>query len=166
MAAFWRIHSMRQKELHQAEMPQAVNTAMLANVNRDSKSRKKPFEASDFFCYQPFEEQDRPHDRYANCFMKMITDGSLPSWALFVFGSMKGGEADNAPAVYALTAPGIILLGPVWGDGIISGMLIAQERKKGPVELQDPSGNTYMCVVDEIDTKIRAIEDADVRILQ
>lgn len=166
LAAYYKMGVMRMNELHLYEQPIAVQTMLQANANRDPKARKKPFEASDFFCFQPAELQDKPATRYGAAYMKLIEDRELPAWALFCFSAMSNESADSAPSPHYLRGNGVILLAPTWDESGIKGMLIATERKQGPMELEDSSGVTHLVVVPEVNTKVIAQEDAELRILR
>lgn len=166
MGTYFRLNKMRLEELHRYEQPIALQTAMQANYKRDSKTRKKPFESSDFYVFQPADQQDKPSARYAAAYQKMLADKELPRWALFVFSSLRNEEGATCPTPHYLRGDGVLLLAPRWSEGIVEGMLIATERPAGAMELVDPDGDRHMCIVPAIETKIVAQEQTEIRLLQ
>lgn len=138
---------------------------MLANVNRDPKGRKQPFDPSDFYCYAPADGRNKPRNRYLDAYAKLVESRQLPSWALFIYESMKGGVSKNAPDIHYLIGDNFLLLAPSWDGNTIKGMIISLERERGQIELVDPAGKKYRCLVGETNTKVEATEEGEVQVL-
>ena len=167
VAAYFAMNKQSRDELHKQEQPTALLTSVLANVNRDPKQRKKPFEPGDFYVFQPAEAQDRPNGRYGAAYMEMIENRVLPPWALFCFSALSAEALGHeAPTPCFLQADGAILLGPTWTEEGIKGMFIATEGPRRAVEMLDPEGERHMVVIPEVKTKVIAEEEMTLKILR
>lgn len=159
LLGFYKLAKMKQVELHEMEMPTALNTAVYANSQRDPKSSKKPFGPLDFALYKPLEGEG-PAGYYAACYLKALETKQLPAWALFclkeVAPSARGVPASN----YALVAEDAILIGHRQTDQGMKGFLIALESASSQFrEFKDQDGNIHVLTVPVIETKVVAKED-------
>ena len=151
---------MEQRKWHMHEKPIALHMSLAANLQRDSKRKKTPYVMSDFFLFQPKEENNSASARYGSAALQLIADGMYPSWALFCFNELTRNADDEPPAVLAFIAEDAILLGPMEkGPGSYSGLLIAEES----CSLQErtftsPCGQTVKLKLPHIHTKTIAQE--------
>jgi hypothetical protein len=150
--------------LNDYEKPIAALTCMTANINRSSKT--KPFSPSDFFFYKTGKDVDGPGKRYGAAYMHLAKKGQLPSWALFCYKAVSANAGASVPEFTALTSNEAILLAPVATSSGFKGMLIAREAAKGVQTFRGPDGMLVDLVVDDIPTKVVAIEDVELRRLR
>lgn len=149
----------RMKELHENEMPIALNTAVYANSQRDPKSNKKPYDPMDFAFYEEHGESG-PRAYYAACYMHLVEKKEMPPWALFCLKDISSSARGSAGPIYALKTDDAILIGPKQGEGGFTGLLIALESAGGQKrDFVDPKGNIYTLKVPHIPTKVVAKED-------
>lgn len=144
------------------ERPTAVLTAMFANVNRDQKKNRKGYSASDFYLYEPKEQQDLPHGSFGAAAMSLIKQQKFPSWALFCYKALHDASLGSPipPKDLALIADGAMLLAPIATDEGFSGMLICTEAASDKIlEFRDDNGNTYLLETPPQPTKFVAEED-------
>ena len=160
LKGFYRLQKTRRQELHELELPIALNTAIYANSQRDPKSQKKPFSVLDFTFYQP-SEGNGPSAYYAACYMHLLKAKQLPLWALFCYKEVAQSERGvTAGPIPALMAEDAILIGPRKTDLGVTGFLIAQESASGQVrEFKDADGNVRSLTVPVIESKVVAEED-------
>jgi hypothetical protein len=148
---------MLQVELHHQERPIALQTQLLANVNRDQKRQRKPHQLEDFFLYQPREEKDLPVGRCGSAAVELIKQGMFPSWGLFCYKELASSANGMAPPLLAFMSEDAILLAPIKTPVGFKGMLIAQESAGGKwVEMTSPCGRTETLFVPELETKVVA----------
>ena len=121
----------QRRERHEFEVPIANLTTLTANLNRDTKRQRQPYKLLDFCFFAPDEGENSPDKLAANAYMKLVEDKRLPSWALWVFSSMKHGDASRAPALPALIGTGVILLNPEERNGGVEGLLLACKEVSG-----------------------------------
>lgn len=161
LLGFYRLHSMRQEELHALEMPIALNTAVYANSQRDPKAQKKPYSLLDFALYKQSGESG-PSAYYAACYMQLLKRKELPLWALFCYKDVAQSDRGVSPGpLPALIAEDAILLGPRKTELGMTGLLIAQESASGKMrEFKDAEGNALKLKVPLIESKVIAEEDA------
>lgn len=161
LSGYYKYQKLRRQELHELELPIALNTAVYANSQRNPKSPKKALEPFDFSFYRPIEENG-PKGYYAACYLHAAKKGDLPSWALFCFKEVSGSARGEAGLQYMLVAEDAVLVGPrKIAEGQFKGLLVAKESASNQVRtFLDPDGVSYDLLVPEIETKIVAKEDA------
>lgn len=159
LLGFYKLTELRREELHELEMPVALNTAVYANSQRDPKSNKKPLGPMDFSLYK-LNEVEGPAGYYGACYMHLIKQREMPAWALFCYKSVASSAKGSAGAQYALIAEDAILIGPQRDENGFRGLLVAQESASGQKRMfSDPLGNFFQLTVPEIPTKVIAEED-------
>jgi hypothetical protein len=150
------------------ERPIALNTSILANVNRDPKKQKKPYTYADFSFFMTKADKGLPHGHYGACALQLQELGKFPSWALFCFKELY----ENASKTYkssncALVSDHAIILSPQFNEGTVKGLLIAQEdASESIVTFTDMFGLEYVLATPEITTKVIAQEDIELAIIR
>lgn len=158
LSGYYKHIELYRAEMHDLEMPTAVNTAVYANSQRDSKSKGKPFEPLDFAVFKPLGGQG-PSGYYAACYVRAIELKKLPHWALFCYKEVASSAVGTAGPQYALLSEDAILIGPTKTETGFKGLLIAQETASGQVRaFSDPDGNVFELMVPLIQTKVIAKE--------
>lgn len=108
------------------ELPTAQLTAMHANLNRDTKKQRKPYNALDF-CLFVDREQYKPEALAAAAYMRLIEDKVLPPWALFCIADFKHAKpAARSAEEVAIIHESFILLAPVEIEGGLTGLMLAE----------------------------------------
>jgi hypothetical protein len=121
-------NELRHKELHENEIPLALLACQQAEINRDRKKQKKPYEISDFYCYEVPGEQDTIDAIYSSATKQLIDLNQFPRWALFIYKDlMKNAGKAKAPNVLAYCNEHAIIIAPRVNDGICKGLVIALE---------------------------------------
>lgn len=105
--------------------------ALTANLNRDSKKQRKPYEVFDF-CFFHDVEANRPAALAAAAYMRLVTDKLMPPWALFCFTDFKWADPSPREAgQVAIIGDGWVLLAPQPIDNGFTGLLLAEHRAAG-----------------------------------
>ena len=139
----------KQQELHEIEIPTANLTALMANLNRDTKKQRKGYTVQDFCFYAPKESANEPAMAAANAYLHLIAKGKLPSWALFVFGDMRKGDESKPPNPAALIGEGVVFLAPSPRNGGVEGLLLAtHEAANKTVTVTDGESHYKIAVPD------------------
>lgn len=156
---------MYQSELFALERPIAVQTSLHANLNRDSKKRRKPYTPEDYYLYQPREDQSLPAGRAGAAALELIRLRQFPSWALFCYKELALSAADREPpSLLAFVADDAILLAPTKSVHGYSGMLIATEKASDQwIAFRAPDGTTKELYVPEVPTKFVAQDNVILR---
>lgn len=143
------------------ERPIAMNTSLLANVNRDPKKNKKGYTYNQFCFYATKKDKDLPKGRYGATALLLQKQGLFPSWALFCFSELVSGAApEYKPDIMAFIGEDALLIDPVIVGEVVTGFLIAQESASNQIRvMNDENGNTYRIQMPKIETKIIAEED-------
>lgn len=124
---------LRRETLHAMEIPTAQLTALMANINRDTKKQKKPYAMEDF-CFFLDRDAMKPEALAAAAYQRLLADKLLPPWALFCFADFKGAEPSRRDASeVAIIGDGWILLAPAELDSGFSGLLLAEQRAAGTI---------------------------------
>lgn len=124
----------RLRTLHEEERPIASLAALTANMNRDPKKQKKPFELKQFCLYQLDEDKNLPSYVYGSAAISAHKLGLLPNWALFCFKDLSStASKDYVPSNPILLANDALLLHPVRSGKGWKGLLIAEESASGKV---------------------------------
>lgn len=165
LTAYARAKKAYQLELHAAERPVALNTQLLANLNRDSKKQKKPIPLEEFFLYQPREERDLPSGSAGAAAMELIKQRVFPSWALFCYKELAAGAAPEPPTVLAFISKAAILLAPQrTASGGYKGLLIALEEGGDRwTTMESPCGKQVQLFIPPIPTKVVAEDSVTLR---
>lgn len=138
-----------------------MNTAMLANQNRDPKKQKKGYTYEDFSFYKPMDVGNTADYVYGSAIVEMAKKRTLPAWAMFCFKEVAATASPGyKPATCALVAEDAMLLHPNRvGDGW-EGMLVACESASEQTrKFVDDHGAEYVLTVPHIHTKFIAEED-------
>ena len=92
--------------------------------------------------------------------MKLLDQGKLPSWALFVYSSMKVTARDAAaPEPLAAIGDGVILLAPKPKNGGMEGLLLATHRAAGKDVEVTIAGHKTTITLPDFDDSVIARED-------
>lgn len=155
----------RNQELHYLERPTALQTQLLANLNRDRKKQSRPYKVEDFYMYQPRDERNLPLARNGAAAMMLVRMRVFPSWALFCYRELASASDGDAPELLAYISEDAILLAPVHKTGTVTGMLIAREEASGKtVQMKSPCGRIITTSIPVIPTKIIAEENVILRL--
>ena len=162
--AYYQAQKIYQKELHAHERPIALQSSLIANVNRDSKRQRKPYSAEDFYLYQPRDEQDLPAGRCGAAALALIERRLFPGWALFCYRELASGASSTPPALLAFISDTAILLAPVKTSDGYKGMLIAQEAAGDSWhQFKSPCGRIETLYVPRVPTKVMAQDNISLR---
>ena len=85
LTAINELRELRRKRLHEEEKNIAYLAFQTAEMNRDRKKQKKPFELQDFYFYPDDEENDSVDAIYGATAKAMTEKKVFPSWALFAY---------------------------------------------------------------------------------
>jgi hypothetical protein len=159
LSGYHKMLQLRRAELHELELPVALNTAVYANSQRDPKSSKKPASPLDFALFKPLEGEG-PAGYYAACYVHLIKTKELPPWALFCYKDVAPSARGGVGSQYALFTNDAILIGPRKTESGYKGFLIALESASSQARVfSDPNGNFYELTLPSISTKVIAEED-------
>lgn len=154
------------RRLHFSEAPVALQTLLLANINRDPKKQKQPYSLDEFFFYQDAEDLDRPAGIYGAAAMQLVNMKRFPSWALFAFKALRDGASGPAPTELAYMCEDFMVLAPKIDEDQIIGMIIGMEAASGELRvLQSLSGKGYMVQIPEINGKYYCEENVPIKLL-
>ena len=162
--AIHELYVLMREEALAHERPIALNTAVIANSNRDTKKNKKGYDFKDFCFYLTKKDKFLPAGRPGACALQLQEAGKYPSWALFCFKElMEGASKTYRSNNCALVADNAIILNPEIGGGSVKGFLIAQESASETIiEFTDMRGEHYSLAMPEISTKVIAQEDIEI----
>ena len=143
------------------EAPIALQTSVLANINRDPKRQKTPYKLTDYCLYASKRDLNLPGGSYGAAAVKAIQQGRYPSWALFCYKELANNVRQGyEPKIAALVAHDAIILHPQNTLDGVKGMLIACESASLTSRtFTDDNGAEVMLQLPEIPTKIVASED-------
>ena len=92
--------------------------------------------------------------------MKLLDQGKLPSWALFVYSSMKVTAKDaSAPEPLAAIGDGVILLAPTPKNGGMEGLLLATHKVSGQDVRVTIAGHEATITLPDFEEAVIARED-------
>ena len=166
LSAYHKHWGMNREDLHNRELPVALLTSVYANSQRNPKTQKKPFDLMDFCVFSDADAEDAPAQAAAAAYMKLASDGDLPSWALFCFKDMKYRAKGKAPALVALSGEDAILLAPEEINGSYFGLLIAAESaSEQKRKLTLPSGRAVWVQLPKVNTKFIAEDGVELPIV-
>lgn len=162
--AYNRVQYLKIARLNEYERPIANLTCLTANINKGEKT--KPFTPEDFYIYKRPGDGSGPGLRYSSSYMYLIENKQLPSWALFCYKDIASSGGGAVPPIPALFSENAILLAPSRTQNGYQGMLIAREEAKGLQRFTSPCGIDVMLIVEDMPTKVVAIEGIELRQLQ
>lgn len=143
-----------------------------AEMNRDRKKHKKPYEVSDFYCYKIEDNHDTIDAIYSSAASQLIAIGKFPRWGLFIYKElMKNIGKAKAPDVLAYVHESAIILAPKIMNDSCKGLLIATEgvsfrTLSFDIIRNDQNSNEQIRVrMPKIDGKVVAIENCVLDIL-
>lgn len=129
------------RRLHEAEAPVSLLCSVLANVNRDSKKKREPYEMSDFFLYESREDMNIPSSVYGAAALALIDMKQFPNWALFIYKDLRTAADGPPPKLLAFIGQDAMILAPMEYDDKVKGMIVCMETAYGEVrELRSPCG--------------------------
>lgn len=166
--AIIELNESRQQELHDYERPIAYLAFQNAEINRDTKKRRKAYSPDDFYYYSKQESERLPGAKYGAAALELIRRELYPRWALFVYGSLKV-NAENAvqPEILCLQCEDALLLAPQIDGRTITGMLVAQRSSSDQVrEMRTESGESFRVKMPYVASRFEAVEDAELLLLQ
>jgi hypothetical protein len=147
-------------EAHYAERPISLLAAQQANLNRDEKKRRQPFDMDDFYLYQPNELRNAPAERYGAAAFWLVQNGMYPSWALFCFPELNKNRGKNVPTLIAFLHPSAMLLAPTMREDGVVGLLIAEECvSNSEVTMRSPCGQEIQVKIPAVTDEVAAQED-------
>ncbi len=165
--AIIELNESQREELHNAERPIAYLAFQNAEINRDSKKRKKPFSPEDFYYYHDRASERLPDAKYGAAALELIKREIYPRWALFVYESLKA-KAANAtlPELLCLQCEDAIMLAPEFDGHEVRGMLIAQRSASEQIRVMETSdGEKFRVKLPRIVDKFEATEEAELLLL-
>lgn len=151
----------RRRSLYEQEAPIALQTSVLANINRDPKRRKEPYKLTDYALYLDKRDLNLPDGAYGSAAMLAVKQKRFPAWALFCFKELSGqARKGYIPSTAAFICEDAILLHPVATPDGYRGLLIAMESASLKTRtFTDDRGKTYLLNLPEVTTKVIAQED-------
>lgn len=148
------------------EAPVALQTLLLANINRDTKRQKSAYQLDEFFFYQDAEDKNRPSGAYGAAAMKLISLNKFPSWALFAYRDLKDGAVGPPPEPLAYICEDAMILAPQKKGNLITGMIIGMESASGQLRLMESTtGEKKLVRVLDYTGKYYCQEDASIELL-
>lgn len=154
------------KNLHYYEAPHALQTSILANINRDPKKNRKPFSFEDFCMYLSLEDRDIPSSEFGSAAMVLIEKRIFPSWALFAYKDLKSAASGLPPDVLAYLSDDIIILAPQISEGSVKGMMIAMQKASGKLRyLESPCHKQVIIKVPKFDGKFYCCENVVIELI-
>lgn len=132
-----------------------------AEINRDRKSRRNPFQISEFYCYPDIESKDTIDAIYSRAAFELIRIGKFPNWALFVYKELsQNATKGKIPEKLCYANDIAIILAPQISGRTCKGMLIAMEAAdKKILELISENGDILRVRMPDILGKTVAIEN-------
>lgn len=126
--AVFNASKLRHRELHEYEVPISYLAYQQAEINRDTKKRKKPYDPSDFYCYPDISSKDSVDAIYGACASKLLELQMMPGWALFVYKELKQNASKAVPKqIVCYSNKSALILAPSINSDQCKGMLIALE---------------------------------------
>ena len=150
--------------LNDYEKPIAALTCLTANINKDKKT--KPFAPEDFYVYKRPDDINGPAMCYGASYLHLIKTKQLPSWALFCYKEVSSSAGGAVPPLPAIFSENAVLLAPARTEDGYKGMLIAREKAKGLQRFTSPCGVDVQLIIEDVPTKVVAIEGVELRLLR
>lgn len=161
MSAVVNLVKLRAHELHENERPTAVLAVQQAEMNRDKKKRKKPFELDEFCLYNLENTKDTIDSIYGAAALELIKIKEFPTWALFVYKELSEKAAESSPPeVLCYQCDQAIILAPMIEESTCKGMLIATEAAGSRIlTMHSPCGKELRVRMPQVNSKIIAEEN-------
>lgn len=161
------LNMLEREFLHNVERPIGYLAFQNAELNRDSKKRKKPFSPEEFYFYADKDQEDLPEPRYGAAAKELIRQGLFPTWALFVYKDLKSRAADALPPeLLCFACDDAIVLAPDIDGRIMTGMLIgAETASRQRRTMTSPCGKQIDVELPLINGKFAADEESEMLIL-
>ena len=122
---------LKREEYHSLEMPIANLACLTANINRDTKRQRKPYQVKDFYFFSSKDADNAPDAEPAAAYMALLKSGELPTWTLSIYADMKHGEPEAAPDPVAAFGEHVLILAPKEVNGGLEGLLLASGEAFG-----------------------------------
>lgn len=167
ISAVINLSKLKTRELHEYERPISVLALQNAELNRDSKKRKRPFQLEEFYLYNIKDDKDAIDPIYGAAALKLIEMGLFPAWALFVYKQLlERADESIPPLLLCYACDQAIVLAPQIEDGMCRGMLIAMESANMlSLNLTSPCGKSIRLRMPQIKSKIIAEENCYIDII-
>jgi hypothetical protein len=161
ISAASNLSKLRGRELHEYERPIAVLATQQAEMNRDKKKRKKPFELDEFCLYNFENKKDTINPIYGAAALELIRIKEFPIWALFIYKELSERATESAPPeVLCYKCDQAIILAPTIQESTCRGMLIATESAGSRIlTMQSPCGKELRIRMPQVGSKIIAEEN-------
>lgn len=147
--------------MHEYERPTALLALQQAEIYRDRKKRRKPFELEEFCLYNFENKKDTINPIYGAAALALIRLRLFPSWGLFVYKELSERAEESAPPeILCYQCDQAIILAPTIEDGSCKGMLIATESAGLRIlAMQSPCGKEIRVRMPQVGSKIIAEEN-------
>lgn len=107
--------------------------------------------------YASRDDLGLPEGRFGASMLRAIDMGIWPSWALFTYSPLKQAASGPAAEPCIALANDVLVLAPQESEGLLSGLVVAQESASDKVrQLVAPDGTVYTVKVPKIHTKFVA----------
>ena len=147
-----------------AERPITLLATQAANLNRDVKKRRQPFEMEDFYLYQPIEDKNVPAERYGAAARWLAEKRLYPGFALFCFPELNKHAGKNVPPLVAFLHPNAVLLAPTEAEEGWRGLLIAEHSASNKtLSMRSPCGQEIVVKIPSVNDEVAAQEDIMLR---
>lgn len=164
MSAYSWANRQMQQELHNQEKPISLLIAQNANMNRDTKRQKKPFNMEDFYIYQPLDQKNLPEERYGAAALWLVENEMYPGFALFCFPELRKNAGQNVPTLISYNHPSAVLLAPTASPEGVTGLLIAEKAVSNEIiKMRSPCGQEIRVRIPSILDEVAAEEDITLR---
>lgn len=151
----------QKKKLHLLEAPAALQTSLLANINRDPKKVRRPYGMEDFCLYMSAEDRNIPSAEFGSAAMALIEKRIFPPWALFAYKDLKEAASGPPPDILCYAADDVIILAPRVTGETLQGMLIALESSSEQVRiLTSPCKKSVLIQMPKLKGKVVCEENA------
>ena len=161
ISAVSNLSKLRGRELHEYERPIALLAVQQAEMNRDKKKKRKPFDLDEFCLYNFENKKDTINPIYGAAALQLIKIKEFPVWALFVYKELSERAEESAPPdVLCYKCDQAIVLAPTIEGDTCRGMLIATELAGSRIlTMQSPCGKELRIRMPQVNSKIIAEEN-------
>lgn len=161
LSAIFNLIRLKGRELHEYERPIALLAVQQAEMNRDKKKRRKPFELEEFCLYNFENKKDTVDPVYGAAALELIKRKLFPIWGLFVYKELsERAEESVPPDVLCYQCDQAIILAPNIEENTCKGMLIATELAGSRIlTMKSPCGKEIRVRMPQIGSKIIAEEN-------
>jgi len=168
ICAIAALNNARLQRLHEYERPFAMLAAQQAEMNRDRKKHKKPYQMDEFYLYKEAgSKSELPEARYGAAAKALIEQSKFPSWALFIYKDLiKNAVNTRVPDEIAYISSECIILAPEYHDSRHYGMIIGLHSASNKIlDFSTTDGTIIQIWVPELPNKVTAIEEAEFKVL-